>query len=633
MIKKILRSKSNLLIIFCITISSVLLISIGIIFSSFREYLIDKVEDEIGNYHVIIKGKEINENYILDNNYKDEKNYIRFKEIERVYKNVGDICSKHECQSVTYNDSLLSIYGMSKNKNILSVFNSFLYFFVGFFGVIVFFIIYNSFSISMGIRKKEVILYELASADKNFLYKLYFKESFIMGIISIILGFIISVFLNILLIEVINNLLYEIFSGKLKISIYFSFIFVPILFLFLIIFLCSFIPLKKIKKYKVLELFMDNSKVFNDDIRLGSSIIYYLFRINIIRFRDKYKCLIICIFVFCFSFNVILLILNYGLKCINDYVIIPKYDLSVSVVGDYDFKKIIKDFKVIRKNNFFSCTLNVSIPKDYFKKDYEKNSDVIITNLGGNEVINNYNIIKKEDKISHLKYNRFKKFNKLVIDDIEITDLKLTDKRYFGIDGETTVVNLNHDDFNKVCEIYNSNLIIKTNYKGIDNYLNNLIRKDKTNMSYLNVKKTKEIINNLVLVLKIFFYSVSILILISLISVSINVAIFSIYDRRKEIASYRSLGLCIKKFIIVLFLECIYVCLKGFIISIPFIFIINKYLYMSIKRVFNFSGIIINARYLLISFVISFLIFFIFMIICLHYVNQKSLISNIKYNY
>ena len=25
----------------------------------------------------------------------------------------------------------------------------------------------------MGIRKKEVILYELASADKNFLYKLY----------------------------------------------------------------------------------------------------------------------------------------------------------------------------------------------------------------------------------------------------------------------------------------------------------------------------------------------------------------------------------------------------------------------------------------------------------------------------
>ena len=75
---------------------------------------------------------------------------------------------------MTYNDSLLSLYGMSKNKNILSVFKSFLYFFVCFFGIIVFFIIYNSYSISIGVRRKEVILYKLASANENFLYRLYF---------------------------------------------------------------------------------------------------------------------------------------------------------------------------------------------------------------------------------------------------------------------------------------------------------------------------------------------------------------------------------------------------------------------------------------------------------------------------
>lgn len=633
MIRKILRSKSNLLIVFCIIISSVLLISIGIIFSSFREYLIDKVEDEIGNYHVIIKGKKIDEKYILDNNYKDGRNYIRFKEIERVYKNASDICLKYKCQNVTYNDSLLSLYGMSKNKNILSVFKSFLYFFVCFFGIIVFFIIYNSYSISIGVRRKEVILYKLASANENFLYRLYFKESFVMGIIGILLGFIISVFLNLFLIKLINNFLYEIFSGKLKLSIYFSFIFIPILFLFLIIIICSFFPLKKIKKYKALELFRENSKVSDDDIRLGSSIIYYLFKVNIKRFRDKYKSLIICMFVFCFSFNVIFLILNYGLKCINHYVIIPDYDLSVSVVGDYDFGKIVKDFKAIKKNSFSSCIINVSIPKDFFKEDYEKNSDVIITNLGGNEVINNYDIIKKKDKISHVKYNRFKRFDKLVIDDTQINDLKLTDKKFFGVDGEDTVINLNNDDFKKVCTLFNSNLIIKTSYKGIDSYLDNLIRKEKINMSYLNVKKTKEIISNLTLVLKILFYGVSLLVFICLISVSINVAIFSIYERRWEIASFRSLGLSLKDLIIVLLLECMYVSLKGFIISVPFVFIINKYLYMSIKKVFDFSGIIIGYGNLFLSFIIPFLTFFIFMVICLHFIGQKSLISNIKDNY
>lgn len=633
MIRKILRNKSNLLIIFCITISSVLLISIGIIFSSFREYLIDKVENGIGNYHVIIKGEKVDSDYVLSNDYKDGRNYIRFKEVSRVYKVTNDICKKFKCVNITYNDSLLSLYGMSKNQNILNVFKSFLYFFVCFFGIIVFFIIYNSYTVSIGVRKREVILYKLAGADNNYLFKLYFKQSFIMGASGIVSGFLISIFVNLFLIKLINSLLYEIFSGKLKICMYFSFVIVPILFLFLIIILCSIIPLKKIRKYKALELFRDINEMNGENVCLNNNIIYYLFRVNLNRFRDKYKSLIICTFIFCLSFNVIFLVLSYGLKCINDYVIIPKYDLSISVEGDYDYDKLIKDFKPIKKSEFRSCRVNVSIPRDYFKDAYEKNSNIIITDLGGNEVVNNYNFIKHENKIRHIKYNRFKRFGKLVIDDIEISDLKLTSKKYFGIDGEDTVINLNGDNFRKACELYNSNLIVKTSYRGIDRYLDSLIKKEKINMSYLNVQKVREIISNLVLVLKVFFYGVSVLIFVCLMSVSINVATFSIFERRKDLFSFRSLGLNFNELIFVLFLECIYVSLKGFTISIPFIFIINKYLYMGIKNVFDFKSIIIGYGSLFLSFVLSFFIFFIFMIVCLHFINQKGLISNIKYNY
>ncbi|MBR3229325.1 MAG: ABC transporter permease [Bacilli bacterium] len=628
-----LRNKSNLLIIFCITISSILLISIGILFSSFRQYLINKVESEIGSYHVIIKGEKITNNFILKNDYKNERNYIRFKEVKRVYKNVDYICKRSKCLNITYNDSLLSLYGVSHNKNVLNIFKSFLYFFVCFFGIIVFIIIYNSFSITIGIRKKEIILYKLVSADNKYLYKLYFKESLIMGIIGILLGFLISIFLNLLLIKIINSLLYEIFSGKLNISFYYSFIIIPVLFLFLIIFLCSIFPFKKIKKYKALELFRDSNQVNCEEICLNNNIVYYLFKVSINRFKSRYRNLVICIFIFCFSFNVIFLVLKYGLKCINDYVIIPSYDLSISVKGDYDFKNIVKDFGSIKKNEFHSCLVNINIPKEYFKEDYKKSSNVIITNLGENKVINSYDDSFRNDKISHISYNRFKKFDKLVIDDIKISDLKLTNKKYFGIDGDDTVINLENEEFKKVCNLYNSNLIIKTNYKGIDNYLDNLIRKEKINMSYLNVKKTKEIISNLVLVFKILFYGVSILIFICLISVCINVSFFSIYERKREISSYRSLGLSFKDLIIVIFLECIYVSLKGFLISVPFTFIVNKYLYISLKRVFDFNGIIVGNISLLMSFILSFFIFFIFMIIVLRFISQKSLISNIKYNY
>lgn len=633
MIRKILRSKSNLLIIFCIIISSVLLISIGIIFSSFREYLIDKVESEIGNYHVIIKGEKVNSNHILSNDYKDGRNYIRFNEVGRVYKATNDICKRFKCVNITYNDSLLSLYGMSKNQNILNVFKSFLYFFVCFFGIIVFFIIYNSYTISIGVRKREIIFYKLAGADNNYLFKLYFKQSFIMGVFGIVFGFLISIFVNLFLIKLINSLLYEIFSGKLKICIYFSFVIVPVLFLFLILFLCSIIPLKNIKRYKALELFREDLEIRKENICLNNNIIYYLFRVNVNRFSDKYKSLVICTFVFCFSFNVIFLVLNYGLKCINNFVIIPNYDLFISVKGDYNYEKLIKDFKPIIKSEFRSCLVNVSIPKDYFKEDYTKNNNIVITNLGGNEVINSYNFIKHEDKIRHMKYNRFKKFDKLIIDDVEISNLKLTGKKNFGIDGEDTIINLKDDVFRKVCELYNSNLVIKTNYRGIDKYLDSLIKKEKIDMSYLNVQKTKEIINNLVLVLKLFFYGVSFLIFVCLMSVSINVAIFSIYERRKEVSSFRSLGLNFNDLIFVLFLECVYVSLKGFVISIPFIFMVNKYLYMGIKNVFDFGSIIIGYGSLLFSFLVSFFILFLFMIICLHFINQNSLISNIKYNY
>lgn len=609
MIKKFLRDKSNLLIIFCITISSVLLISISILFSSLREYMVNNVKREIGDYHVLIKGDFISSNLILKNDYKDGRNYIKYNEIGRVYKNTKKICLKNKCEVITYNDSLLSLYGISKTKNVLKMFKFYLYFFVCFFGSVIFLILYNAFSISTSIKRKNVVLYKFIGSDDEYIFKLFFNESLFIGILSIILGFIISLFLDFVLIKIINDFLYEIFNGRLYLSIYFSFILIPIVFLFLTIIICSLVPLYRIKKYKAAELFRKNVLVKKCDIRLGKSLIYYLFRINIFRFKDKYRNLIVCIFIFCFSFNVISLLWSYTFKCISDFVIVPEYDLSISVSGEYDFTNIINKFKVSKKNEFRSCSIDVNIPKNYY--NIYKKSNIIVTDLGGNEVINNVEIIsKKNNKISHLKYQRFKKFDELVVSDYVINDLRLTHKKYLGFDGEDIIINLNRNDFENVCSEFSSNLIIKSDYKGFDKYLNELIKKNKLNMSYSNIKKAKEIINNLILVFKILLYFSISLILLSLFSVAVNTSIFSIYKRKIEFASLKNLGFDFKSIIACLFLESLFVSFLGFILSISFIFVTDKYLYMAISEVFDFGKIIVNYGSLFISFLLSFILVF-----------------------
>ena len=68
-------------------------------------------------------------------------------------------------------------------------------------------------------------MYKFAGCDDNYLLKLCFKESLIMGIVSIVIGFLISIFFSFLMILFFNNFLYEIFKGEIYVSFYFPFIF------------------------------------------------------------------------------------------------------------------------------------------------------------------------------------------------------------------------------------------------------------------------------------------------------------------------------------------------------------------------------------------------------------------------
>ena len=88
------NKKRSLFTVLGISFGFILLLSIGILFSSLRQYLIENVKREIGDYHVIIKGKVSNENFILKKQYMNNRYYFIYKDIYKVYNNTDKICQK-----------------------------------------------------------------------------------------------------------------------------------------------------------------------------------------------------------------------------------------------------------------------------------------------------------------------------------------------------------------------------------------------------------------------------------------------------------------------------------------------------------------------------------------------------------
>ena len=627
------RGSRSLFTILGISFSSALLISVGILFSSFRDYLIRSVEKEIGGYHVIIDGEVEYRKFMESLDYKDGRYYITYKNINNVYKNTDKICENKRCESVTYNDGLLSLYGLSKKENILFIFRRVIIFILLSFGVILFFILYNSFKVSLNNRRRDICLFKLIGYNNDDLYKLFIKEYMALGIFGIIIGFVISLILNYFIIHFLNGHLFEIFGGNLKVKIYFSFVIIPIFLILFIIILSSVIPLKNIRKYKVMELFRINNDSDNVGIYPLKNVVLWFSLINYKRSSDKYKSLIASIFISCLVISIFSLVIKYSFRCIRNYVTIPSYDLKVSARDDFNLKKISNDLKASKSVLYNSCLYKASIPLENYLNDYKEKEDVLITNLGGNVVINKVDKVVHGDKIKKVNYKRFKDLNEIILkgdSEVIIDNLSLSDKIPFGFEEENfIIVNLDDDRFNEVCGGYDSNLIIKTDYDGMDNYIEDVIKNKEIDMTFYNGKKAREILENLIYAIKVLLYVVSFLIILTVLFSSFNVSSAVIYFRKKEFSSLKSIGFENSKIILCLFLESLTFSLKGWVYSHPFIFIVNKYIFLSIREVFDFKKMILGFDIIFFGFFISFMCVFVPMLIVYKKVGN-NLIYDIK---
>ena len=613
-----------------ITISSIILVtylflSIGLLFSSIRDYMIDDIL-KTDNYHVKLKTNNLSKKHLKKVYKINDIYYITYDNIKNTYKYTKDICKKNKCQDISYNTKLLSLYGISKNTNMVKMLTNFLIIILAVLSLGIMIIIYNSFSISVMERKRQFSLLKSIGMTQRKIRYMVLWESVIILILGLIIGFFISVNLVFIFLHIISNLLSDLFTHKLSLAFYPLFIIIPIIFTVLIVLISAYIPAYKAGKVNIIkgvnnkdDYKYKKTPKFIEKLSITKKLAYFNYK----RCQKKYRPVVLCIFICVIIYMAFSMYLNYGIKGINDFNSLPSYDSEVTILNsDSNKKNLLEKFakeKGEKYNLFNMCILKTKIDSNnYLNKNYN-NTNLIVTENKAEYVINHIKQVEtKNNKMTKINTKFLK--NKIMLNGREI---KTKDKIPFGFDNYLTKDNivLVTNKFNDYCQNYNTTLFMNSNIDLKKEITNNI-----TNIEYVDVKKANKIMNNIITVIKIVLYTVTLLVVLICISCVINTIWASTNLRSRELASLKSVGLTQRQMHSMLLYESIYITSKGFIIALPFVFLINYLLYKSIIKVFNMENIF-PYKELIISFIFLLIIIYLTMLITHRKFNTKKVIE------
>ena len=607
LIRSRLRDKKELVIsLLSIILASVLMFTVSLVFSSVYGYAIDVYD----GYTVIVEGKlEGYDEYLKNGDY-----YLNFKPSE-VYDKTEELCQVHECDKVTYNTKLLSLYGIGES-NYLRVIKNILIFVLLIISISVFFIIYNSFRVSFLHRKRDIITMRAIGIDSRNLISISLIERIILSLFGILIGFVLAVLFTNLIILVLNDLLREIIQGKIMIRFNLSFIVISILFILGVSLISAFFAALGLRKYQIMDGFREEGPAQEKiNYKIDKNIPIYFALTNFERDRKRYRPLTVSIFILTFLICVFSSFLSYVKYGTSNYVISPDYDVSISSYEDLSYIK--KDINVKKMVSFRSCSLESYLDGSYYS--------VLVTDLGGDEVINRVIDIKEVgEKFERVDKSLFEGPITLGLNG-NYYDLVLSDKIPFGFNDKlkagNLVVNLDEKNFDAVCEVDSYNLILNTE-SNIDDYL-----KDKT-FSYFNAKKAREITNNLILGINFVLYGMTLLLWMVFLSSVISILSLSMDFRVKYFSLLKSLGFT--SFFKVLGYEALNIALRGFIYSVPFIFLADRFLYECAALVFDDTQLILNVHVLILSFIFNFLVILFIFWVMHKKILKRSLASNLR---
>ena len=327
------------------------------------------------------------------------RSFVEYKNIKKTYELTEDICANlNDNASCEVHDQLLYYYGVSKYSNINRTITSLLAIVLTLLSVGSIIVIYNSFAISTMERKKSFGLYaSLGATPRQIKYTVFF-EAFLVGIIGITLG-VLGAFLGIyVVVQVLNYLLADSMEMTLIFTVNPYYIFIPIVFMIVVVYFSAFIPARRSSKVTAIEMIRENDEIKIPRKKVKTpKWIRKIFGIegeialkNMKRNKRKYRITLLSLFISIVLFISFSTYLKYGLSVVelNE---LPNYDILVSseesdVLEEIRTNDLITNSHLFYSNTLFYEMLDESMyqteyydfMKNYYGDDYHKISVVAI---------------------------------------------------------------------------------------------------------------------------------------------------------------------------------------------------------------------------------------------------------------
>lgn len=243
--------------------------------------------------------------YAYTTNHKSDTTtiYLKSKSPKKIFDIASELKETYKDNelNLSYNDSLLALYGASKYNNIMKSMLSLMAIILSLISIGCIIIIYNSFAISVMERKKQFGLFASIGATKGQLRYTVFYEALIVGTIGIVLGVLAS-FIGIgTVIYIMNQLLKDAFTFQFKLCVYPIFLILPIIFMIFVVLFSAYSPARKASKASPIEAIRGNTDIKINKRKIKTNkLIKKIFGIegeialkNIKRNKKKYRITII----------------------------------------------------------------------------------------------------------------------------------------------------------------------------------------------------------------------------------------------------------------------------------------------------------------------------------------------------
>lgn len=377
--------------------------------------------------------------FTLDvNNDKGNVNlYVMFDKNRKIIKQSEELAKEIGYDDyISYNSTLLALYGESTYGNIMSTMISMMIIMLALVSIGCIIVIYNSFAISVMERKKEFGLLSSVGAARRQLSHTVFFEAVIVGIIGIVLG-IVGAYIGIgCVVLVINNLISDILEYKLCLVTNPLFIIIPVVFMILVIGVSAFLPSRRASKVSPIEAIRQN-----DDIKINkkkirtSKLINKLFGVegeialkNIKRNKKKYRVTIVSLFISIVLFISFSSYMNYTLNTASSVMGEVPYDYQISYYDDGtdDNGEVLdKVYKIVTG----------SYVKDY--TSYSSNNLPMIGNyVYSDEYLDFYRNAYDEESLNALKDSKYQNISVLILDDKSYNKYK----KLIGLDSDKVIL-------------------------------------------------------------------------------------------------------------------------------------------------------------------------------------------------